>query len=1702
MPSTVTETIGGAQIISVSGNVVNVSGQPVSVSGDIIQISGQPVTVSGDIIQISGQGVLISGQSVITDSGSVTSVSGNAVLISGQIVNISGQDVFINSGSITSIMNLSGESLLVNISGATLTLASGTTVTVNVSGNIVEISGQKVFVLTASGDQVSVIAGNVIDSGNSTTTALGSSQIFSGVGILVLPYTQVLTEALTDASGMLITQFSPDNTNWDHTYTNFVSPNDTISIHTPVCAEFFKLIYRNGSLPQSFFRLQTMLKPIPSTGIIKDLDLVLTDRDDVLGTHSVITGKSTAGVLSGQYIDVKVDPSGAITVAGHVSVDSGNIIVLSGSVVSVSGNIVITGSGSATKLISGSIVSNSGVIITTASGSATLTVSGSITSVSGNIVLINSGLFVIISGQTVGITSGSFVSISGQAVVTDSGSVTSVSGNIVTILSGTAVATSVSGQYVAIDDISTVSQFYEVTPSLTLISGENFIVSAGIDVNKQLAYFNSWAPPAGKVIKIDLPTLTKVSTLLLSIGDPLATLIDTANQLAYFGAAFLSPSKVVKVDLESFTELSSITLAVGENDIRCGVMDITNNLAYFGLNTDPGKVVKIGLSSFTELSTITLNSGESFLFGAVIDTPKQFAYFGTQSGIIVKINLSTFTEASSLTLSSGGSIGPGIIDTLSGFAYFGLEESPSRVVKINLNTFTEASTLTFAAGENFIGRNAAVIDTNHQIAYFGTITSPGKAVKIDLDTFSRIGSITFLSGEESTESAVIDAVHGFIYFGQNTFPGIITKVAATFDSLSIPAVSVSGNIVQISGQVVDISGQYVAIDDISTVSQFYEVTPSINLLPGENILNNALVDSTRQLAYFATLTTPAKVIKVGLDTFTEVSTITLLSGEENVESAIIDTNNQLAYFGTRSGKIVKINLATFTEASTITLLSGESRLTAADIDTTNNLAYFCTTSGKVIKIDLSSFTRLSSLALTSGAIINVALVDIAKQLAYFGKQTNPGQFTKVDLSTLTELNTIVLTAGNQVDSGVIDTTNNFAYLGLAVGKAVKIDLTSFTELSSFVSGPGNALDTAVIDPINQFLYYGINNASPAQISKIDLKTFVQKNVIVLQTGENLVQGAGVIDITKGFLYFGTGTSPGKVVKVATTFQDPSIPAVTVSGNVITAITSISGNYVLIDDMSTFSRFYQVTPSTLLSGDSLGSAVLDARSQLVYLGGEAGAGTSGEIVKFNLANLTRMSSILLLSGETPNASAAVIDPDNQFAYFGTSPANSAKVIKVDLKSFTRSSSITLLSGEGSLQGAVIDTTNNLAYFEATTGNNSGLIIKINLSSLTEASTIILASGEVFAGPNSSGTGIIDIGRQLAYFGTNANPGKIVKIDLTTFTRASAITLASGDAFCKSALIDTDRQLAYFGMASGLIVKIDLNTFTRVSTLVLISGCQLLAAEIDTDHQIAYFGNGVTASVLSIVNLNTFKELPNIPLVTGLTNLGQGSVIDIANGFAYFATNDSDAARIVKIATTFDPLSIPAVTVSGNIVQVAGSQFVPFDQDPITKSFTDVGHPHDDIHEGNVYYVSDIATLRASGSFTQYVATTSSAFSHMLFNVITNAGVIVRLWENPTITSFGLPLTTRNRNRSSGLTTLTTVFRSGVITSGTGTLLDVESVGAGGGVGATSFIAGGTTAQDRNENEWVLRISGSYLLETFATVSGASLTSQFRWYDEAF
>lgn len=209
------------------------------------------------------------------------------------------------------------------------------------------------------------------------------------------------------------------------------------------------------------------------------------------------------------------------------------------------------------------------------------------------------------------------------------------------------------------------------------------------------------------------------------------------------------------------------------------------------------------------------------------------------------------------------------------------------------------------------------------------------------------------------------------------------------------------------------------------------------------------------------------------------------------------------------------------------------------------------------------------------------------------------------------------------------------------------------------------------------------------------------------------------------------------------------------------------------------------------------------------------------------------------------------------------------------------------------------------------------------------------------------------------------------------------------------------------------------------------------------------------------------------------------------------------------TVITSMSGNIVQISGQVTKISGQQVVVvgdhaiLEQDIVTNSIVQLGHPHDDIHEGNDYFVSDIARDLASGTFMQYLVITSTKISHMLINSNITAGSIIRWIESPTVSSNGLAMTTINRNRISGLTTVTTIFRSGIIASGTGTILQIEQIGSiGGGPNQIAARFGGASSEDRNENEWNLKMSGTiYMLEIFTLTSGQNdLSTQFRWYDQ--
>ena len=247
--------------------------------------------------------------------------------------------------------------------------------------------------------------------------------------------------------------------------------------------------------------------------------------------------------------------------------------------------------------------------------------------------------------------------------------------------------------------------------------------TAVIDPSGRFAYFAGPVSP-GRILKVDLATLTLAAALPLKVGDQSlgtasSAVMDPAGRYAYFGTTDAATGWVVKVDVATFQIVQTITLPSQETDPLAGVIDPAGDFAYFVMAggeptplqpgaTDTGsRVVKINLRTFERVGAITLPAGEyakSSSTPAVMDPAGQFAYFGIlqhyqASGLqlpakVVKIDLGTFERAHAITLEPGSSgedmLGSGVIDPAGGYAYFGTNTQhqvppvPDRVVKVQL----------------------------------------------------------------------------------------------------------------------------------------------------------------------------------------------------------------------------------------------------------------------------------------------------------------------------------------------------------------------------------------------------------------------------------------------------------------------------------------------------------------------------------------------------------------------------------------------------------------------------------------------------------------------------------------------------------------------------------------------------------------------------------------------------------------------------------------------------------------------------------------------------------------------------------------------------------------------------------------------------------------------------------------------------------
>jgi len=152
-----------------------------------------------------------------------------------------------------------------------------------------------------------------ISTTNSTTTTLGIGGIFTGTAEEVVNYgiIMVIVKAShPSATAGFSIQQSTDGTNWDSTDEYTINANEGKTFSFQAGARYFRIVYTNGGVAQTYFRLQTILKPSyvkPSSHRIGD---TISANDDAELVKSVLTAQN----YTSSFVPINASKSGNLQV--------------------------------------------------------------------------------------------------------------------------------------------------------------------------------------------------------------------------------------------------------------------------------------------------------------------------------------------------------------------------------------------------------------------------------------------------------------------------------------------------------------------------------------------------------------------------------------------------------------------------------------------------------------------------------------------------------------------------------------------------------------------------------------------------------------------------------------------------------------------------------------------------------------------------------------------------------------------------------------------------------------------------------------------------------------------------------------------------------------------------------------------------------------------------------------------------------------------------------------------------------------------------------------------------------------------------------------------------------------------------------------------------------------------------------------------
>lgn len=180
----------------------------------------------------------------------------------------------------------------------------------------------KAPVLTSDGEVPTHDVNNAskVSSLNSTDNGLAINGIFTGTWEDITKYAEIIVTVYADQPSLtdgLKIEWSVDgiDVHGDDLFTIGANSGKTFSF--PCQTKYFRVRYFNDGVAALTFHLQTVLKARASKGSSHRLKDVLVQEDDAIVTKSLVAGKTTGG--GGGIVDVKVNPSGALTVEATIS---------------------------------------------------------------------------------------------------------------------------------------------------------------------------------------------------------------------------------------------------------------------------------------------------------------------------------------------------------------------------------------------------------------------------------------------------------------------------------------------------------------------------------------------------------------------------------------------------------------------------------------------------------------------------------------------------------------------------------------------------------------------------------------------------------------------------------------------------------------------------------------------------------------------------------------------------------------------------------------------------------------------------------------------------------------------------------------------------------------------------------------------------------------------------------------------------------------------------------------------------------------------------------------------------------------------------------------------------------------------------------------------------------------------------------------